>query len=134
MSLTNDFINLIRIFFPSFNTKCYHNKIRPDVEQAYCPDCGKLIENRWYITRCKCCGVKMKAIIKNGNIVPQEHFCSNCGDREYTVERIDKINFIDINFAVLEKHEINDQFKYAKTTTCWQEKNIEIPRLPVLFR
>ena len=134
MSFNSSFNSILKIFFPSLNTKCGHEKILPNVEQAYCPDCGKLIENRWFITRCKCCGVKMKAIIKNGNIIPQEHFCSNCGSREYSVEKIEKINFIDIKFAVLEKHEADEQPQLGKTTTCWQEKNIEIPRLPVLFR
>ncbi|MBR6126711.1 hypothetical protein IKQ21_03410, partial [bacterium] len=50
--------------------KCTHDKITPDIEQGYCPDCGKLIRNEWYITRCSCCGVKMKAMVKNGEIVP----------------------------------------------------------------
>ena len=134
MSLTEVFKVLLRIFFPSFSAKCTHGKIRPDVEMAYCPDCGKLIENRWYITRCKCCGVKIKAMIKNGKIQPQEHYCSNCGSEQYTVEKIEKINFIDIKFAVLEKHEIDEHSKCVNISTCWQEKTIEIPKLPVLSR
>ena len=31
------------------------------------------------------------------------HFCKNCGGEEFTVERIPKINFIDIDYAVLVK-------------------------------
>ena len=89
-------------FFRKTKT-CNHPKIKPDVDFAYCPDCGELIENRWYLVRCACCGVKLKGLIKNGEIVPEEHFCHNCGTREYVVERIDKINFIDISYAVLVK-------------------------------
>ncbi len=83
--------------------ECKHAKITPEKDISYCPDCGELIENRWYITRCKCCGVKLKAIIKNGEVMPQENFCHNCGAREYSVERVNKINFIDINYSVLVK-------------------------------
>lgn len=85
------------------NKECKHTKVTPDKDICYCPDCGELIENRWYITRCACCGVKLKAIIKNGEVVPEENYCHNCGAREYGVERVNKINFIDINYAVLKK-------------------------------
>ena len=54
--------------------KCTHDKISPETDTAYCPDCGKLIHNEWYITRCSSCGVKMKAMVRNGKIVPQNHF------------------------------------------------------------
>ena len=93
---------LIWEFFKT-NSKCSHSKVKPEVDFAYCPDCGELIENRWYLVRCACCGVKLRGIIKNGEIVPEEHFCHNCGTREYVIERINKINFIDINYAVLIK-------------------------------
>lgn len=83
--------------------ECKHAKVTPEKDISYCPDCGELIENRWYITRCKCCGVKLKAIIKNGEVIPEENFCHNCGAKEFLVERVSKINFIDINYAVLLK-------------------------------
>ena len=133
MSLTDVLLQLSRIFLPSFSVKCTHDKVRPDVEQAYCPDCGKLIKNEWYITRCSCCGVKMKAMVKNGQIVPQEHYCSNCGGEDFTVEKVEKINFIDINFAALLKTEAEDEV-VGCTTRCWQEKMHELPKLPVLSR
>ena len=132
MSLTDNILNLIRIFFPSVNTKCNHLKVRPDVEQAYCPDCGKLIQNEWYITRCNCCGVKMKAMFRNGQIVPQEHYCSNCGGEDFSVEKVEKINFIDINFAALVKTEVEGSAAYS-VTKCWQEKTNEQPKLLVQY-
>ena len=89
--------------FFKHNSKCTHSKVAPDVDFAYCPDCGELIENQWYLVRCACCGIKLRGIIKNGEIIPEKHFCHNCGTREYVIERIDKINFIDINYAVLIK-------------------------------
>lgn len=132
MSLTNTLLKFMRIFLPSMSTKCNHDKIRPDVEQGYCPDCGKLIKNEWFVTRCSCCGVKMKAMVKNGEIVPQEHYCANCGSEEYSVEKIEKINFIDINFAALLKTEVTEE-RFCNTTKCWQERTIEQPKLLVQY-
>lgn len=85
------------------NKACKHDKVTPEKDVSYCPDCGELIENQWFITRCECCGVKLKAIIKNGEVMPEDHYCHNCGSKDYSVERINKINFIDINYAVLLK-------------------------------
>ena len=109
-----------------------HDKISPDMEKGYCPDCGKLIHNEWYITRCSCCGVKMKAMVKNGKIVPQNHFCTNCGSHDYTVEKIEQINFIDINFAALIKREVESE-EICTTTRFWQESEKEYPKLLMQF-
>lgn len=111
---------------------CTHEKITPEMESGYCPDCGKLIKNEWYITRCACCGVKMKAMYRNGKIVPQLHYCSNCGSQEFTVEKLDNINFIDINFAVLVKKVIEEN-RIPSTVRCWQEKTSEKPKLLVQY-
>ena len=111
-----------------FSRKCTHDKITPDMEQGYCPDCGKLIQNEWYITRCSSCGVKMKAMVRNGQVVPQNHYCGNCGGKDYTVEKLEHINFIDINFAVLVKKEVEENRIYS-TTSCWQERTDVKPKL-----
>ena len=97
--------------FKFFNNKdkCHHDKVPITEDICYCPDCGELIENRWYITRCTCCGVKLKAIIKDNKIIPEEKFCHNCGDKRFEIERVPKINFIDINYAVLVKTPIEPQ-------------------------
>ena len=107
------------------NMKCSHSLVKADVDFAYCPDCGELIENQWYLVRCACCGVKLRGMIKNGEVVPEKHFCHNCGARDFVVERIDKINFIDINYAVLVKAVVpNHEYNYtqswvdAKTSCC----------------
>jgi len=83
--------------------ECQHKKVSPQDECAYCPDCGKLIENRWYLVRCECCGIKLKAILKDGEITAEEKFCHNCGGKHFVAEYIPKINCIDINYAVLVK-------------------------------
>ncbi len=85
------------------NKQCQHGKVSANDEFAYCPDCGELVENQWHLVRCNCCGVKLPATIHNGEVIASENFCHNCGENEYSIERIDKINFIDIRFAVLVK-------------------------------
>ena len=112
-----------------FKKVCTHDKITPEMEFGYCPDCGKLIRNEWYITRCSCCGVKVRAIVRNGEVVPQNHYCTNCGSEEYVVEKLDKINFVDINYAVLIKKECDESKKQRFTTQCWQERTVLQPKL-----
>ena len=107
---------MIILEFFKKNRTCSHSKVRADVDFAYCSDCGELIENQWYLVRCACCGVKLRGIIKNGEIVPENHFCHNCGTREFVVERIDKINFIDISYAVLVKAVVhNNEYSYTQS-------------------
>ncbi len=102
---------------------CQHEHVSPQAEFSYCPDCGELIENEWYIVRCACCGIKEKAIIKNGEIMPEANFCHNCGGHEYIVEKLPKINFIDINYAVLVQRVVKEETNVREFTQCWAEKN-----------
>jgi len=119
-------------FFRKHNT-CQHNHITPDMECGYCPDCGEFIQNEWYIVRCSCCGVKRKAMLRNGEVVAQEAFCHNCGGKEVIVEKLPAINFIDIQFAVLVKRIIKSEV-VSNFTQCWEEKTWNIPKLLPLFR
>ena len=88
---------------------CSHDRVTPDMECGYCPDCGKFIENQWFITRCSCCGIKEKATIVKGEIVPESNFCQNCGSEDFVVEKIDKITPFDLYFAVLKKTEVSQR-------------------------
>ncbi len=112
---------------------CSHDSITPDMESGYCPDCGKFIKNEWYITRCTCCGVKLKSVVIKGEVQPLHNYCSNCGGEEYSVEKLSKINFIDINFAVLQKKEIENGVKPSDSTICWQERTASQPKLLVQY-
>lgn len=116
----------------NFKKRCNHEKITPDMECGYCPDCGCFVQNEWYITRCACCGVKLKTAIIKDEIVPQNHYCTNCGNDTYIVEKLEKINFIDINFAVLKKIVTKSVQNLPMTTQCWEERNILQPKLPIL--
>lgn len=111
---------------------CKHDRVPVNTEFGYCPDCGQLIENEWYIVRCACCGIKEKAIIKNGEILPESNFCHNCGGHEYIIEKLPKINFVDINYAVLVRQE-KQQSIYGESTQCWSDKKSgAIPLLQIL--
>lgn len=116
----------------NFKKACLHEKITPDMECGYCPDCGKFVRNEWYITRCACCGVKLKTNARNGEIFPQNHYCTNCGSKEFTIEKLPSINFIDINFAVLQKKVVEEDLK-VNTTQCWQERTNVQPKLLVQY-
>ena len=92
-----------------FNKKCRHDSVPIDADYYYCPDCGELVENQWYLVRCASCGLKEVATIKNGEVLPAEHFCHNCGSKGYIVERIEKIDCININYAVLIKQVVKNE-------------------------
>ena len=113
-----------------FNKKCSHSKVPIDQEYYYCPDCGELIENQWYLVRCASCGLKEIATVKNGEIVPVDNFCHNCGGKEYTVERIEKIDCININYAVLIKEIITPEIdEYTQSWSDTIQKTYELPKL-----
>ena len=88
--------------------ECQHEKVSPDQEKAYCPDCGAYVETKWYLTRCKCCNIKRVSYSSFNNIKPTQRYCPNCGSKEYYLEELDNINFIDINFAVVKKVAVED--------------------------
>ena len=111
---------------------CCHEKVPVDADVTYCPDCGELIENQWYLTRCACCGVKLQSVIKNGQVVPQEKYCHNCGAHEFVVERVQKINFIDINYAVLIKTVVPNEYK--EFTQSWADAAKTCYDTPKLLR
>lgn len=104
--------------------ECTHSRVSPDKDAQYCPDCGKYVENKWYMTRCGCCNVKRRTVIKFGELVPESKFCHNCGAELYYVQPIATINFIDINFAVLIK-EINEELSNSKSQLWVERENIE---------
>lgn len=122
----------VSLFKPILSYECPHSGVTPDKDRMYCPDCGKLIQNDWYIARCSCCGIKLKAMLKNGKIVPQFRYCSNCGGDKFLVEKLDKITFLDIGYAALVKRIVEER-EICSTTRCWQEKTYEPPKLTARY-
>ena len=116
-----------------FNKKCRHEKVAPNIDFGYCPDCGKAIRNNWYIARCACCGLKLVTIERDGIVTPQNKFCTNCGSHDYIIEKLENINVININYAVLIREEIKKQESLYTTTQCWQEKTNVQPKLLIQY-
>jgi len=92
--------------------ECPHEKITPDMNAGYCPDCGRYIENQWFMTRCSCCGIKQKTVLLKGSISKATKYCKNCGSRAFAVEKLNKINFVDIHYAVLIKQIFENYHTY----------------------
>ncbi len=105
------------MIFNLFKTikECQHTKVSPDEEGTYCPDCGNYVVSKWFLTRCKCCNIKRISYSRFNKIKPIEKFCPNCGSQEYVLEELDKINFININFAVLKKIIVENVSVFAKS-------------------
>lgn len=101
---------------------CTHDKITPNMIAGYCPDCGKYIENHWYISRCGCCGVKQKSVFKKQRIVNEAKFCRNCGSNEFLLEELNCLDISNLNYAVLKKQVKNIEAQsFIKT---WVEQGV----------
>lgn len=104
---------------------CRHDKVSVTSNGMYCPDCGKYIIIKWYLVRCSCCGIKRVAYTDfNDNVKAVDKYCPNCGNIHTVVEVLDKINFVDINFAVHKKEVFEPQFKEF-STQIWAETTNE---------
>ena len=100
---------------------CRHDKVKIQSDGAYCPDCGQYVVIKWYLVRCSCCGVKRVAMLDfNDNVKAVDKYCPNCGSTNTFVEEIEKINFVDINFAV-HKKEIETPNIFSSSTQIWTE-------------
>lgn len=108
---------------------CSHEKITPYLGAGYCPDCGKYVENHWYMTRCSCCGVKQKTLVRNGKVVASAKFCRNCGSSLFKVEKLNEIDIVNINYATVLKQVIKS--KKQNFIQTWVENNYaQIKLLP----
>ena len=100
--------------------ECTHKNVPIDVDEAYCPDCGALVKNKWFLVRCSCCNIKRKAHTEYRKIVPDSHFCPNCGTSEFYVQELEDINFIDVHYAIFQKVVVNQ--KHGATRQVWIEE------------
>lgn len=125
--------------FLKIKRECKHNRVPVDVEEAYCPDCGALVHNKWFLVRCSCCNIKRSAHNHYDNIIPDTKFCKNCGSSEYYVQELEKLTFTDVRYAVFKKIVINQQNVF--TRQIWVEEESpqtvdtsEIKTIPLLSK
>ena len=104
--------------------ECTHNNIPVDADEAYCPDCGELVRNKWFITRCSCCNIKRTSYIEYDKIKPETKYCPNCGSEDFYIQELDKIYFTDLKFAVLKKTVIPQNHYHIKQV--WVEKENDL--------
>ena len=83
--------------------ECTHDKVPVDVDEAYCPDCGALIKNKWFLVRCSCCNIKRQAHTHYDDIIPDTKYCPNCGSTDFYIEELENINFLNVHYAVFKK-------------------------------
>lgn len=100
---------------------CKHEKISPNMSAGYCPDCGEYIQNHWYISRCKCCGLKQKTLVKNGRIMTAHRFCKNCGCYSFRAEELEQLDIVNVNYAVVLKKIV--EFKRKSVIETWIENS-----------
>ncbi len=124
--------NILLQFFKS-QKNCSHKNALINCDIGYCPDCGEYLEKNYYIIRCARCDKKRQAKYLLDNIVPIEKYCAHCGESSYIVEKIDKINFVDVNFAICLKEPI--LMDLDPTSTIWVEedkRNAQIKKIAKL--
>ena len=115
-------IDYILKFF-KFKT-CTHPNVETNKVLSYCPDCGKLIHINWYIIKCKCCGKKRVGILRGNKVIPLARFCTNCGTEEYIVEKIENLNYFNMNYAIAKKEEEITRLEHNYTETWVDESEI----------
>ncbi len=108
--------------------ECRHTNVPVDAEEAYCPDCGALVKNKWYLVRCGCCNIKRSAHTEYDEIKPDTKYCPNCGGTDFYVQELDKINFTDIHYAIFKKVIIQQGNIAARQIWIEKEENSEQER------
>ena len=113
--------NILKIFGVK---TCNHPNVETNKVLSYCPDCGKLIHINWYVIKCRCCGKKRIGILRGNKVVPLARFCTNCGTEDYIVEKIENLNYFNMNYAIAKKEEENIPYQHSYTETWVDEKDI----------
>ena len=119
----------ILLKFIKNRSKCTHKNALLNSECGYCPDCGQYLVKNYYIVRCARCDIKREARLVWGEIVPTEKFCSNCGEKDYYIEKIDKINFIDAKYAIYLKEIADELNELHPETQIWVEENQSLKQI-----
>lgn len=105
----------------SVKNKCSHRNALLNSEEGYCPDCGKYLKKYYYIIRCKHCDIKRKGEVLYQGIYPVDSFCENCGGDDFYVEKLEKINFFDIKYAIISKEVVEEEKPVQEVFQIWTE-------------
>ena len=115
--------------------ECKHEKVSYFVKASYCPDCGQYIENKYYIVRCACCGIKRLGVLKGDKIVPEYAFCHNCGEEKYRIEELTAPNFFDLDYMIIKKEVKHiTPCRIRPTTQVWVETPVKKTKLMLTIK
>ncbi len=114
--------------------ECKHTQVPVDVDEAYCPECGELIKNQWFLVRCSCCNIKRSSHSEYNEIKPDTKYCPNCGATEFYIQELETVNFTDIRYAILKKIIIPQQKQTTRQIWIEQEDNYTQERKLIGFR
>lgn len=104
--------------------ECKHLHVPIDTDEAYCPDCGALIKNKWFLVRCSCCNIKRTAHTRYNEIEPDTKFCPNCGGTDFYIQELDNVNFTDIPYAIFKKIIIKQEKQTIRQVWIEKEDNL----------
>lgn len=109
--------------------KCKHKNALLHQNEGYCPDCGQYLVKNYYIVRCARCDIKREAKLYWGEILPKERYCSNCGETEFYIEKLDSINFIDSKYAIYLKEIASEIISTNPNSQIWVEDGEKIKQI-----
>ena len=120
--------NILIKFIKSKN-KCAHKNALLNSENGYCPDCGQYLIKNYYLVRCSKCDIKREAKLAWGEIVPAQKYCTNCGEQDYYIEKLDKVSFIDAKYAIYLKEIASQMHTLHPESQIWVEEGNTIKQL-----
>ena len=122
--------NILLKFIKNKN-KCNHKNALLHTDNGYCPDCGQYLIKNYYLIRCSRCDIKREAKLAWGEIIPTQKFCSNCGEQNYYIEKLDKVSFIDAKYAIYLKEIASEIQTLHPESQIWVDENNVIKQLSV---
>ena len=111
--------NFISIFQKKF--QCLHKNALIYSNEGYCPDCGAYLKKYFYVIRCAHCDIKREGSKQFDKFTPETHFCLNCGGHDFYVNKLDKISFIDVRYAIHSKEPVECEGLRALFSQAWIE-------------
>jgi len=56
------------------------------------------------------------------SILPEDKYCVKCGTSECYIDKKEKLEFFDIEYAVISKKEVDNSIKHREILQIWIEK------------
>lgn len=123
---------ILNLFQKKFD--CAHQNALINEHEGYCPDCGVFLKKYFYIIRCKHCEIKREGTKRFNSIYPKAKFCKNCGGEEFYIEKLEKISFIDIKYAIHTKETFEKCENTQGIFQIWVENSKKHPKIKLISK